>query len=222
MLEFVVKDPVGTLVDDLRACVNQHSGELHMAMTGGRSGTAITAELIEMLRERPMSHVWFSDERFVDTGTADRNDVTAVDGGSVHIHRVPGPSQVSTCQEAAARYAVELHQGTTTRFCADNTMMDVTVLSVGQDGHVASLFPDSDTLESQLAVAAVLDSPKPPAQRVTWTYATINSSRQVWLIAVGAEKSEAVRAIRSGLFDPHLPVTGIRPKGELRLYTDVQ
>ena len=69
---------------------------------------------------------------------------------------------------------------------------------VGEDGHVASIFPGHPVGQATGATAAVHDSPKPPPTRITLTMPAIRSAEEVWLIASGEGKAEAVGAARAG------------------------
>jgi 6-phosphogluconolactonase len=77
------------------------------------------------------------------------------------------------------------------------------MLGVGEDGHVASLFPGHPVAGAAGTTAAVHDSPKPPPTRITLTMPAIRAADEVWLIAAGAEKAEAVGAALGG--DANLP-----------------
>ena len=77
------------------------------------------------------------------------------------------------------------------RIVAEN-MFDVCVLGMGDDGHIASLFPGSSALESPEMCAAVNDSPRPPSQRITLTNTAFANISNRWLLAVGASKAKAV------------------------------
>jgi 6-phosphogluconolactonase len=222
MREIVSPDPVERVVADLVSLVEQQSpSDVHIALTGGRAGELVTAQLLAAVADRRNVHLWFSDERFVPGNDEQRNDRIVPSDLQCHVHRVPGSDQIADASSAASAYAATLHQYTTTRFCSDNTLMDVTLLSIGPDGHVASLFPGHASLTSTAGVIAVSDSPKPPPVRVTWTYPTINASREVWLLAVGSEKQEAVHALRTAAPIEHCPATGVHGKNGTRLYTDV-
>lgn len=223
MIERVSSDPIAQIVADAVEYVHDRPlQEIHISLTGGRAGQIITSKLLEEFGQNKFVHFWWSDERFVSRNSEDR---TAPDTSSLslecHIHPVLGSDESSDVNASALAYAASLHQYTTTRFCADNTMMDICILSVGPDGHIASLFPRHKELDSTAAVTAVIDSPKPPAERVTWTYPTINASRNIWLVAAGAEKLEAVSALRSGADLHDIPAAGARGKLETRLYTDL-
>ena len=227
------EDVVRQVVSDVVTYIRDHAvngADVHIALTGGTSGTAINQALLEheVVRSCRTLHLWFSDERYVPRTHEDRNDAnleSLIDGCLARVHQVAGPESSASVQQSAQQYASELHLATTTRFCSDNTMMDITMLGLGPDGHVASLFPHSDTLQATAAVIAVTDSPKPPPVRVTWTYPTINASRQVWLIATGSAKADAVAHLKSDDSNVeqsigHTPALGVSGKFETRLYLD--
>ena len=74
--------------------------------------------------------------------------------------------------------------------------MDVTLLGLGPDGHIASLFPHSSQVNEQEkgAVATAVSPTEPYVRRLTLTFPSLNASREVWFLAVGEGKSEQVRA----------------------------
>ena len=223
MIERVSPEPIAQIVADAVEYVQDRPlQDIHISLTGGRAGQVITAKLLEELGHNKFVHFWWSDERYVARNDSDR---TAPDTSTLnlecHIHPVLGSDESPDVNASALAYAASLHQYTTTRFCADNTMMDICILSVGPDGHIASLFPHHKELDSTAAVVAVLDSPKPPAERVTWTYPTINASRNIWLVATGTEKLDAVTALRNNADLNDIPAAGARGKRETRLYTDL-
>ena len=199
--------------------------ETHIALTGGRVGGAIASGLlsIDEIANNQLLHIWWSDERYVPIGHPDRNDIVLPElaqTARVKIHAVPGPDTTDSVEQAAQEYAKTLHLCTTTRFCTDNTLMDVTILSIGPDGHVASLFPRSEQLVSTAGTLAITDSPKPPPVRVTWTYPTINASQEVWLVSCGREKAPIISALVSGTTVGEIPASGAHGKQKTRLIID--
>lgn len=74
--------------------------------------------------------------------------------------------------------------------------LDFVLLGVGEDGHVASLFPGHPLLDAKGLTAGVHDSPKPPPERVTLTLEAIRGARQVLILATGSGKAEAVALAR--------------------------
>jgi 6-phosphogluconolactonase len=72
---------------------------------------------------------------------------------------------------------------------------DILFLGMGDDGHIASLFPQSKILQEKDAlIAAVTESPKPPPERITWTLPLINATKHIFFVAHGANKAQAVKA----------------------------
>jgi 6-phosphogluconolactonase len=99
-------------------------------------------------------------------------------------------------------------------------VLDVIVLGIGPDGHVASLFPGAATLEVQAPelCLGVRDSPKPPPERITLTLPVLRAAHRCVLLATGAGKADAVDAM---LAEPshHVPASLLR-RGRLSVIVD--
>jgi 6-phosphogluconolactonase len=171
-------------------------GSADVVLTGGR----VAAKVLRAVKDLPETaavdwsrvDLWWGDERFLAAGDPDRNETQAREAlldalplDPARVHPMPasdGPDG-GDAEAAAARYAREL---------AGPRAFDVLMLGVGEDGHVASLFPEHPGLQENGTTAAVHDSPKPPPTRITLTMSTIQAADQVWLIAAGPDKADAV------------------------------
>ena len=72
-------------------------------------------------------------------------------------------------------------------------VFDLVFLGMGEDGHVASLFPgDAEALESN-AVYRAVTGPKPPPRRITLGYPALAAAREVWLLLSGEGKAGMLR-----------------------------
>ena len=222
------QDVATTVVSELIDLISERAAtgaDVHISLTGGTVGNEIARALLanETVRNCRSLHLWWSDERYVPVGHEDRNDLVLQDlleGCFATVHSVAGPDTTDSVEAAAKAYAHDLHLATTTRFCATNTLMDVCVLGMGPDGHVASLFPGSATLTATDGVVAVSNSPKPPPVRVTWTYPTINASEQIWLVVTGASKAVAAEQLQAGAPVQEIPAAGVHGKQITRLILD--
>ncbi len=206
-------DVADALVERIDAAQSA-SGTAHVVLTGGGIGTAVMAALASRDVDWSRVEFWWGDERFLPAGDPERNATGAhevlldlVPVPSEHIHQMP--ADVGQGAEQAARdYADALAQasatGTVPRF-------DVLLLGVGPEGHVASIFPESPAAHAAGTVVAVHGSPKPPPTRLTMTFPAIRAAAEVWLVAAGAEKAEAIaRALDPRTTPVDVPAAGAR------------
>jgi 6-phosphogluconolactonase len=137
-------------------------------------------------------HFYWGDERMVPPEHADSNFRAAreallskVPVPPESVHRVHG--EMTDAREAAALYAREIHE--------TGAGLDFVHLGMGSDGHICSLFPGHPLLDEGLALAAAIeDSPKPPARRVTLTLPALRKSDLLCFTVMGKDKAGAVRS----------------------------
>jgi 6-phosphogluconolactonase len=161
--------------------------------------------------------VWFGDERFIPENDPDRNvgqaatallDRLPFDPERVHAMPASDGKYGDDVEAAAAAYADELREAAGD---GDLPRFDVLMLGIGPDGHCASLFPGRPEIDDERPVVAVRDSPKPPPTRITLTLAPLCNASEVWWLAAGPEKADAVTNAVHGA-DPH-DVPAAAPKG---------
>ena len=106
------------------------------------------------------------------------------------IHRVRGEIPPN---RAAAEAKAEMCR-IAPMTAAGQPVLDLIFLGLGEDGHVASLFPGApdEVVRNRSIYLPVLAS-KPPPQRITICFATIAAARQVWVLASGPAKENALR-----------------------------
>jgi len=191
------------------------NGVFHLALTGGTLGSDLTRALVANWNAHPEMyqglHIWWSDERFVNRASTEQNSspvLNSVTNKNVTIHMVRASDEVENIEVAVEDYLAQLGE----------TFMDLTILGLGPDGHIASLFPGAAHIDRLEKVIAITDSPKPPAIRATFTLSMINTSTLVWIIAAGASKADAVTKIIEG--DLSIPASYIRAADHTRLIVD--
>jgi 6-phosphogluconolactonase len=195
-------------------------GTADLVLTGGRIAAAVYAAVAASPARDALDwsrvDVWWGDERFLPSGHPDRNEtqaraalLDALPLDPARVHPMPpsdGPDGPDP-EAAAARYAQEL--ALAARPGSERLPhFDVLMLGVGEDGHVASVFPEHPAGYDHRPVVAVRGSPKPPPVRITLTLAAINTAEEVWLTAAGPDKAKAVGLALAGAGPIQLPAAG--------------
>jgi len=167
-------------------------------------------------------HIFWGDERCVPPDHSDSNYCMARE---TLLERVPlpGSNVHRICGELAPEVAALHYEGELVAFFGERSgepRFDLIMLGMGDDGHIASLFPGSPALEekSRLVSAVKHDQPPPPLiDRVSVTLPLINAARQVMLIITGEAKARRVaEAFSEADKLPSLPVQRVKPiQGEV-------
>jgi len=201
-------------------------GHAHVVLTGGGIGTKVLAAIAAAPARDAVDwrlvDFWWGDERFEVTGDPERNETGAraalldkLGVDQARVHAVPGPDgpDGDDPDAAAARYAAELATAARQAGDGENSAVpafDVLMLGIGPEGHVASIFPEAPAAYATGSVVAVRNSPKPPPTRISLTFSAIQAAREVWVLASGAEKADAVAEALSGVSQDKLPAAGAR------------
>lgn len=182
------------------------SRKLRVLLTGGTLGIEFCRQAAKRGLDLSRADFMFSDERFVSLDHQDRNEAQALEvwpALTASLIRFPDANQPL---ESAAHEFEQVLQASLGDLEDSDPMFDLTVLGMGPDGHIASLFPGHDTKGGW--VLAEHDSPKPPSQRLSLSYQALNRSARVWFLVSGAAKAEAVKSALSGKELPAGRVTG--------------
>ncbi|MEO8888581.1 MAG: 6-phosphogluconolactonase [Jatrophihabitantaceae bacterium] len=193
----------------------------HLVLTGGGILEQVMRAVVDSPARDSLDwsrmHIWWGDERFVPSDSDDRNDKAAfaaflgalpLDPALVHRMPASGGEWGEDVDAAAAAYAAELAAAAED---GDLPRFDVLLLGLGPDGHCASLFPDSPGVhEELLSVIGVHDSPKPPPLRMSLTFRTLDAASELWLIASGPGKAQAVARALGGASKFEVPSAGPR------------
>ena len=163
-------------------------GAFHLALPGG-SVVSLLARGFTAPVEAANWHVFWTDERHVPLSDPQSNFRRAE---TELLPQLAG-ARVHPIRGSAADYENEI---------APFLPLDLALLGVGEDGHVASLFPGNPALlETKRAVAEVHNAPKPPPDRITLTFPVLNAARQTLVVAAGAGKAEIVGRVFSAAGD---------------------
>jgi 6-phosphogluconolactonase len=120
------------------------------------------------------------------------------------IHRMQ--AEASDLDAAALSYESELRLAFEAR-AEEPPRFDLIWLGMGPDGHTASLFPGSAGLDEEVRWAIGNWAPSQESWRMTLTFPVLNAGRNVLFVVTGADKADALRAIRAG--DSDLPAARV-------------
>jgi 6-phosphogluconolactonase len=162
-----------------------------VALSGGD-----TARLCyEHLAERPFDwseiEVFFSDDRFVAPTHEDSNEFLARRAllDTVHPRAIHSMYREGSIEDAADAYDALVRE---------HPPIELIHLGLGPDGHTASLFPGSPTLEVRDRLVAATGDAFHPHPRLTFTYPALERSLLVVFTVSGADKRDAMQRIAAG------------------------
>lgn len=195
-------------------------GVFTVALSGGSTPKTAYSLLgsTPLLEQVPWEKVqiFWGDERTVPPDNPDSNYRMArevmlarVPIPAVNIHRMEGES--ANLDEAATRYENEIRSvlgggSSLPRF-------DLIFLGMGDDGHTASLFPETAALDEQQRLVVPNRVPKLNTSRITMTRPLLNNGNCVVFLAPGASKAGRLHEVLEGPQDWHrLPSQSIQPE----------
>lgn len=163
-------------------------GRFRLVLAGGSTPLATYERLAGSDQQWKKWTLYYGDERCYPSDHPERNSVLVEATGLPFLvgKHHPIPAELGA-KAAAARYRDRI---------ASAMPFDMVLLGMGEDGHTASLFPD--TRWPDKSVIAVSKSPKPPPERVTLGPAALQNCRAMLVLVTGEEKADAVRRWRAG------------------------
>jgi 6-phosphogluconolactonase len=193
-----------------------------LALSGGSTPKALYGLLATDAKSTRIpweqTHLFWTDERCVPPTDSQSNYRMAhetliehVDIPSGQIHRMRGEDEP---QRAAEAYASELERC----FGPGDPRFSLILLGMGDDGHTASLFPNSPALADTSHTVAANYVKKLSANRLTLTLRTLNAASTIICLVSGKSKAKALSAVfdSKAIDDGSLPARLVRPaKGEL-------
>ena len=211
------------------------AGRLHcVALSGGRITQNFFRQTVKQAVAKKISfagvHFFWADERCVSPTDPESNFKMAdellfqpLKISTENLHRLRGELPA----KLAVKLANEEYQKIfpVNKAARQNRALDLIFLGMGEDGHVASLFPHVGTTALNWAdpFLAVENSPKPPPERISLSYAALTAARRVWVLVSGAGKAAALReSLCAGGRTPLARVLQSRSNSKTKIFSDIR
>jgi 6-phosphogluconolactonase len=176
-----------------------------LAISGGSSPKPMFDSLARSAVLWERVHLFWVDERCVPPTDGASNYRLAFERliapariPEANVHRIHGeidPRDAAASYEDELRRFFELRDGGMPSF-------DVMHRGVGPDAHTASLFPGEPLIRSGQGIAAAVFAPQFRQWRVTLLPGALEAAKNTVVLAAGADKAEAVRAVFEDPYDP--------------------
>ena len=197
----------------------EEKGSFFVALSGGSTPKAIYTKLADDHYESldwDKVHLFFSDERSVPPGNTESNYNMALEFGfgklpvpEEHIHRMVAEDDI---EKGAKEYEFTIKQ------VLGDSPFDLVMLGMGDDGHTASLFPNTRALKEKErdVVANYVDAKE--TWRMTMTFPCINRAKEVHIYVLGRAKAEMIQKIF--VEQKEYPVCKVRPQAGAKWILD--
>ncbi|MGE3276038.1 MAG: 6-phosphogluconolactonase [Vicinamibacterales bacterium] len=210
-MDLVVTTPESlrqAMTEAFEGLVARADGPMGIGLSGGGTALLFLDALKQARVDWSRIALFWVDERAVppddpqsNFGAAERLLLDPLGASAPIAWRMP--AELPDLQDAADRY-----DETLARELGPRGGLGLAILGIGEDGHIASLFPGHHALlYDRMRTVAVEDSPKPPPRRLSMTLPFLGRSREAWIVALGQRKKPVLQGA----------ITGDRPSTPLSL-----
>jgi 6-phosphogluconolactonase len=178
----------------------------NVVLTGGKTPEQAYQEAAKREGDWSKLDLWWGDERCVPRDHDESNYAMAkralldrLERAPRSVHRIKGELGK---EEAAADYELEL----------GDTQLELLLLGMGPDGHIASLFPNAPTLRQRRRVLPAEAGMEPFIDRVTLSVPALRSAREILFLIAGESKAEAAARAFGAEPSPEIPASLVRAR----------
>lgn len=199
----------------------------HVGFSGGISPQFFYSLLAKTSQEIQWNkvHIYLTDERFVpfshkesNLGMLKRMLIAHVPIPASNIH--PIQTENITPDKSAELYCETLNNYLPKSDCFI-PQIDFILLGLGEDGHIASLFPKSNLLHIENSLAAAEFIQPLRAWRISLTFPIINNAKWITLLVANPNKAKIINYMMTKNTSKSIyPVTLLQPKGQFEIFID--
>lgn len=217
---------VAKAISQIIESVSAQGKTVSLALAGGNTPLGAYKELVEHPEIYSIDwkrlKLFLSDERVVPPSSPDSNQHQLEPIFSPTDAQLFWPDTSSTNPDLVAKAyeQIILNEAPITN---EIPSFDCILLGIGPDGHTASIFPESAELDfpSSRLIIPVVDSPKPPANRVSFSLKLINNAKNTLVLATGNQKAPIVKSVVLEEAEAlAYPIAQVKPNGSVHWIVD--
>ncbi len=201
-----IEDMILALTENFAESAKQNikqKGFFSIALSGGNTPKLLFANIAKLDLEWDKIFFFMGDERLLP--------LTSEDSNYYHAEKLLF-SQIDIPQEnifpvtcSAEEYEIKIKTITNFRF-------DLIYLGMGDDGHTASLFPNTEGLNEETKMVIKVPPPttaKPAVPRITITYPLIKKAKKIEVFLTGKSKIDLLNSLKGKEKSPNYPISEI-------------
>jgi 6-phosphogluconolactonase len=165
-------------------------GRFCVALAGGSTPKAIFERLQPEQLDWSKVFLFWSDERTVKPDHPDSNYRMAMDAGFAQLP-IPDNQIFRMVAEENIEANAQAYEKTILEHVPEG-VFDLIMLGMGEDGHTASLFPETHALDANHVLVVSNLVPQKDTWRMTFTYACINQAHEIVIYVLGDGKAAMV------------------------------
>lgn len=220
-----IEDTYRLLCEYMIQAINpfKHQKSINIALPGGKTPLSFFEYFIEsnydLMLPKTQINFFQTDERYVDP-TDEMSNSRMIGKSFISQLKIPNqtfypvPTLKGSPQDCALKYNQSIHAACP--LVDTMPQFDFILLGLGEDEHIASLFPNSPALQETKLAFTNNCIQETNENRLTLTYPVINLAKTVVIFATGSKKSDAVKhAIENEIPSENHPISLIKPSGKL-------
>jgi 6-phosphogluconolactonase len=174
-------------------------GKINIALSGGTTPLPVLEKLKQQKIDWVRYNFFMVDERCVSIEAESSNFGNI---NKIFFKDIPAISFSMVSQDASFKESVEIYKANinehVTKTGRDFAQFDLILLGMGDDGHAASLFPETEALFEEVETVIINNVPQLNTERITLTYPVILNASEIIVMVKGKSKENIIKEIYSG------------------------